>query len=282
MSGRPSSVRGSPRWPRRYGALLAAGLVFACGPGEPEGEEVGPEPFAEAAVAEEQAEDSAAALRRFLPDDMQRSTRPATFAHDAHVQIDCSVCHQVAQGHGSHEDVECADCHRASEMATVRSLTPQECLACHHGPEQTWTCERCHEAPGVHQTVQQLSFEVWTGSRSRTLAFDHGWHEVVECESCHREAPLLEPEACASCHEDHHVATIRCASCHTPAPESAHDVEAHLTCSGSGCHRAPDIEAIADTRAVCLACHQELEEHEPAGDCVECHRVRPGLERRTP
>jgi hypothetical protein len=208
---------------------------------------------------------------------MRRSTRPETFAHEAHEQIDCAVCHQVTQGHGSHEDVECADCHRASEMATVRALTPEQCLACHHGPEQTSTCEDCHEAPGAYQTEQQLALEVWSEARSRTLAFDHAWHEEVDCESCHQAAPVLAPETCASCHEDHHVPTVRCASCHTLPPESAHDVESHLTCSGAGCHRSPDVEAIADTRAVCLACHQEQEDHEPEGDCIECHRVRPGL-----
>jgi hypothetical protein len=52
-------------------------------------------------------------------------------------------------------------------------------------------------------------------------------------------------------------------------------VNAHLTCSGSGCHTAPEVERVSDTRAVCLLCHQEQENHEPGGVCVECHRVRP-------
>jgi hypothetical protein len=28
---------------------------------------------------------------------------------------------------------------------------------------------------------------------------------------------------------------------------------------------------------VCLVCHQAQEDHEPGGNCVECHRVRSGL-----
>jgi len=218
------------------------------------------------------------ALHRFLPDEMRRSARPESFAHEAHVQIDCAVCHDVAQGHGSHGEVACADCHRSSALSTVRALSPADCQACHHGADQVVECAACHESRPALVSTQELHLEVWSAARERELAFDHAWHEAIDCARCHQAAPELVPaESCASCHEDHHVATFRCASCHTTPRDGAHDVESHLTCSGSGCHRAPLVEAIADERAVCLVCHQAQEEHELGGDCIECHRVRPGV-----
>jgi hypothetical protein len=262
--------------------LVALGAVSACG-GDRAAEEEAPEPLIEdAAVISPPPDTPTVALRRFLPDAMQRSTRPETFPHEAHVQISCAVCHQVPQGHGSHASVDCAACHRASQAATVRALAPAQCAACHHGADQDLSCAHCHESRGVVQSSQQLALEVWPMPRQRTLTFDHGRHAQLDCGSCHQSRPMLTPAApCASCHEDHHVATVRCQSCHTAPPETAHGVEAHLTCSGSGCHQAPDVEAIVDTRAVCLVCHQAQEDHEPGGRCVECHRVGPGIGARS-
>ena len=58
--------------------------------------------------------------------------------------------------------------------------------------------------------------------------------------------------------------------------EGDHDLRVHQTCSGSGCHTAPDVESLAETRTGCLGCHQAQTEHEPRQDCVECHRMRGG------
>ena len=273
------------RWMQRASALVWLGLAAACA-GEPAAEEQSAEPTPELAgsVAQETPQDTAAAtLRRFLPDEMRRSTRPETFPHGAHVQIDCGVCHEVPDGHVTHDALQCASCHRASASVTVRALGPEQCAACHHGPQQRLSCEDCHASRPAVASEQQLALEVWSAPRSRTLPFDHGVHGALDCASCHRSAPMLTPaESCASCHAEHHAATVRCASCHTPPAEAAHGVEAHLTCSGAGCHRAPEVEAIADTRSVCVVCHQAQEEHEPGGNCVECHRVRPDAPRPGP
>jgi hypothetical protein len=257
--------------------VMATALATACGGGEVSEEVQGElEPAPEVAAAQAPP-DTTPTLRRFLPDAMRRATRAETFPHDAHGQIDCAVCHQVPQGHGTHDTVECADCHRASALATVRALSPDQCASCHHGAELALGCAHCHGTPGAVRSAQTLAFDVWAAPRTRELDFDHGRHAALECASCHQAAPALEPAPCASCHAEHHVATVRCASCHTPPAAGAHDVQAHLTCSGSACHSAPLVEAIADTRAVCLVCHQAQEDHEPGGSCIECHRVRPGL-----
>jgi hypothetical protein len=257
--------------------VLMAWAAAACGAGDtPQEGQQEPEPAPEA-VAAQAPPDTAPALRRFLPDAMQRATRAETFPHDAHGQIACAVCHEAPRGHDVHDTLECADCHRASATATVRALGPDQCAACHHGSEQTLGCAHCHGPPGPVGSAQVLAFDVWNAPRTRVLDFDHGRHAALECASCHQAPPALEPASCASCHSEHHVPTVRCASCHTPPAAGAHDVQAHLTCSGSGCHSAPLVEAIADTRAVCLVCHQAQEDHEPGGSCIDCHRVRPGL-----
>jgi len=266
---------GRRRTGRAVCLLMSALLGAACGEGD-EGVPAAAESVsAVPASPEVQADTGQEARRRFLPDEMRRATRAETFSHPAHGEIDCAVCHQVPRGHGSHGDVGCAECHRASATATVRALSPADCQACHHDPRRALSCDRCHASEEIEQSVQQLTLEVWSGPRPRTLTFDHGRHAELACAQCHREAPELQPESCASCHESHHVATARCQSCHTQPPPGAHGVDAHLTCSGSGCHRARDVEAMSDTRAVCLVCHQAQETHEPDGQCVQCHAVRP-------
>jgi len=272
MSRRPGSAAG---WCRRVLPAISICLfVVACG-GQPEPEPE-QEPAQQTAVA---VQDTAAAqptLRPFLPDEMQRSTRAEAFPHNAHAQISCSVCHQVPQGHGTHEDVACAQCHRASAGATITSLTPAQCQSCHHGVNQTRPCVTCHESRPTVEAVQELHFEVWSAPRTRTLTFDHGRHSGLECSTCHKALPSLLPaEPCASCHENHHTPQADCTACHVEPPPGAHDVQVHLSCSGAGCHRVPDVEAFATSRNVCLVCHRAQRDHEPGGDCIQCHRVRP-------
>jgi len=269
-------VRVRLEWSCGAALLLGSALLGACGGGDSPGNGQAEQP-AQAVAEATSVADSVPGLRRFLPDDMRRSTRPERFAHDAHARINCAVCHDAPRGHEAHGSLACAECHRASAQATMAALAPEQCQSCHHGAEQTWTCEHCHQSRGALESVQTLAFGVWSVPRSRTLPFDHGAHAELDCASCHQNPPALTPAAsCATCHEAHVEAEVRCASCHVAPPPGAHDVNAHLTCSGAGCHSAPQVEALASTRPVCLVCHQEQEEHEPDGNCIDCHRVRPG------
>jgi Class III cytochrome C family len=268
------------RWLRLALSLVVLALGAGCGGGQSESAGAATQPAQSAqaaAVAEQTPPDTTPALHRFLPDEMKRSTRAESFPHQAHVRIDCSVCHDVPRGHGTHTTVQCAACHRASAQATERNLTVTDCQTCHHVTQQTWTCEHCHGTPGTFVTQQQFDLSVWSAPRTRTLTFQHAWHEGVDCGSCHNSKPSLSPEPCSSCHAQHHAQSVRCQSCHTPSPIGEHDVNAHLSCSGSGCHTAPLVEAISDTRAFCLVCHQAQENHEAGRRCVDCHAVRPEL-----
>ena len=72
-------------------------------------------------------------------------------------------------------------------------------------------------------------------------------------------------------------ATTACSSCHVEAPASAHPpAEAHLTCSGSGCHQELPFEGVPNTRNACLVCHQELVDHRAGRECAECHALDGG------
>lgn len=280
MNSDPGSGAGKRRWALTLAVVCLLGAACGEGPAPAPGQE----PDEQVVTATTEADTTPEpGLRPFLPDAMQRSTRAESFPHGAHGQIDCAVCHEVREGHGAHVGVSCADCHRASGTTTVAALTPAQCQACHHGVDQPLTCEACHQSRPTLVSVQELVFEVWDAPRSRSLEFDHALHEDLTCESCHKALPALAPaEACASCHADHHTAAVRCISCHVTPAVGAHDVQAHLTCSGSGCHRAPEVEALAASRPVCLVCHQEQEGHEPGGDCIQCHQVRGGPGARQP
>ena len=261
--------------PRRIWCVVGISLSLGCTGGEPP--DVGVEGVADRPVAADvQPTAGPAARRRFLPEVMRRSTRSESFAHGEHAQIDCAACHESVTGHGGHADVGCAECHRASASVTVEAMSRDQCLSCHHASEQTRSCDYCHETPATYATTQLFELEVWATPRERTLSFSHGPHANEACATCHQAMPTLSPAvSCSSCHEEHHRGDVRCASCHVVAPEGTHDLGVHQTCSGAGCHREPMIEAIVHSRPVCLVCHQAQEEHEPGGECVDCHQVSP-------
>jgi hypothetical protein len=264
------------RWRRPWrGAVLAIVLGAGCSPGEPaiEAEE---EAAVELAQSEEpeSPEQATSEPRRFLPDQMRRATRPESFPHDAHVEISCLVCHTGVAGHGSHEELPCAECHLASALSSVTSLSPADCQACHHSPERGLACDACHEPPGTLTRAEVVHLSVWDTPRTRELVFQHADHEGVGCSGCHAAGPELAPPSCSTCHEEHHVETARCANCHVEEGAGAHDMRVHLTCSGAGCHNEPVVEAMADRRPVCLACHVAQEEHELGQECIDCHKMR--------
>ena len=216
-------------------------------------------------------------------------------AHDFSLDAsDCASCHEGASladlstrgtldfGHDDHAEVECASCHITDEShgaSTVATL--EDCRSCHHTVPVARGCERCHEpadAPNsVHRWAQAMVLDVGVDDASRTFAFPHASHNDLDCASCHSEGLALTPPDdldCQSCHEDHHTEVSDCASCHRVAPASAHPPsEAHVTCSGAGCHTDVPFEGVARTRPFCLGCHQDLRDHEPERACEDCHTL---------
>jgi hypothetical protein len=192
---------------------------------------------------------------------------------------------QVEQGpqfsHSRHREVECGNCHSSADEhggLTVRTLS--DCRSCHHTEPVARNCARCHDAQDApdrtFRVTQSVTFSVGSSDPSRVMSFPHGTHAQLDCATCHTEGLRLVSAGvdCASCHEDHHVPENDCASCHRAAPVSVHPPsEAHVTCSGAGCHQAVPFDSVPRTRTVCLGCHQTMRDHRPGQTCAECHTL---------
>lgn len=187
----------------------------------------------------------------------------ARFSHERHAKVSCGSCHSAKRSHGE---------------VTVKR--PDGCLACHHGAEQKAECTACHARDRL--PARSLSTPVRMSVRAtqseRSLSFRHQDHARTSCRTCHTASLTLAAERdCASCHKEHHTATVTCASCHPASVETmraAHPRDAtHAGCGGSGCHVDATVTSLAPTRTLCLSCHVAQATHKPGGDCVTCHLV---------
>jgi hypothetical protein len=147
--------------------------------------------------------------------------------------------------------------------------------------------------PRADTVAVVFSPTVWDTAAARALPFDHTIHAARACQDCHLPpAGRAGRTDCAACHAEHHRAEASCSTCHQPPAQAAHDLSAHVTCAGSGCHQAVDPVAPVRTvavraelsRTLCLLCHAPQADHEPGGSCHVCHRIpepsRAGLNRR--
>jgi hypothetical protein len=189
----------------------------------------------------------------------QQQARP--FRHAAHTRLACAECHPTGERH-----------------RTPRVWTPADCAACHHNPRREYSCTSCHESAaitGARTVPARVSLTVWRDARVRDLPFDHETHAARLCVDCH--GPTVTPETCASCHAEHHVPEADCTGCHPPTETGVHPLRSHLTCTGAGCHSLESGDRPPLSRTLCLLCHREQTDHEPAGTCHACHRI-PGSE----
>jgi hypothetical protein len=183
--------------------------------------------------------------------------------------------------HANHRDVECSSCHVSTESHGAITVTEiADCRSCHHVGEPAENCASCHRRPvlagrGPFTVPQRVDFSVRDQPVQRSLPFGHADHVEPTCATCH-QAGLTRPldtGACATCHTEHHAVGATCMSCHEQPPASAHDLQSHLTCGGSGCHENPVYDAVPRDRQGCLACHQDLVEHRPGQECAACHAL---------
>jgi hypothetical protein len=177
--------------------------------------------------------------------------------------------------HEIHRSVACGDCHRADERhRDLRRWTARDCEACHHGDATPAGCTSCHNrsdfAP-ARLTPTPMALSVWGESRVRDLVFEHERHTAVGCLDCHRGGMRVTAEHCSTCHLDHHRPEAECARCHLPPEPQTHNLAAHLTCGGAGCHSTEATRRPMQSRSSCLVCHTDQREHRPGRDCVACH-----------
>jgi hypothetical protein len=188
--------------------------------------------------------------------------RPLELSHARHREVECSACHDARESHGA---------------LTVTSV--RDCRGCHHTQPVAADCAACHPTQDLgraSQPVRQTLRLSVAAPRERTLPFSHAAHGEVSCASCHREPLTLRSTAsCTDCHEMHHRPSARCIDCHAAPPAGAHTASVHLGCGGAGCHD-PVPAAVRDVprvRNLCLSCHQSLVDHEPGGNCADCHQL---------
>lgn len=185
--------------------------------------------------------------------------------------------------HPDHEELECQACH--STGSPTATTNPRFCRSCHHGEDQAASCESCHRESELrgrtYQIATEMKMSVGEAGPERSLPFPHGAHLEVACAECHRGPPNLTPRdlSCETCHEEHHSATTDCQACHREAPEPAHPMSVHITCTGSGCHTDVSAAATDRSRNFCLTCHQTMTDHKPDRECLVCH-VLPSVDSR--
>ncbi len=231
--------------------------------------------------------------------------------HTVNAGFDCQACHTPIAQHGGltlESTAACDACHHRSDSPQAcgfcheapggRSLTISGmpfrhdphlamgfgCDACHKAPSmavERSTCDGCHSlhvASGVdcsscHTQVPQDTLATEVGR------FLHQPHDDMgfSCATCHQPAGGAgRPEVCAPCHSLHHVPTTDCRLCHTGDPKSSHMAElAHVTAC-TACHTGSDQAGLTKwSRTMCLACHQDKEEHSGGMECEVCHQMAP-------
>ncbi len=183
--------------------------------------------------------------------------------------------------HANHRNVECTACHISTQSHGAVTVTDiNDCRSCHHTGAPANDCSTCHRQPvlaarGAFPVPLQLSFSVVEGPVNRSLPFGHGAHPNVTCNTCHQSGLQrpVDTSACLTCHTEHHEVGATCMTCHVQPVESAHTVEVHRGCTGTGCHEAPPFEGLRRDNQACLVCHQDLVEHRPGRQCAECHAL---------
>ena len=206
---------------------------------------------------------------------------PGSLRHAVRVQEAPGTGPDLVFRHANHRGVECTSCHVSEEehgRITVTGIN--DCRSCHHDDPVAQDCRNCHAPSAMAQPTLEVAWpmEFSTGrERATEVDFAHERHADLECSTCHEEG-LTRPAdvaACNTCHTEHHTTEATCVSCHAAPPATAHRIDAHLTCSGSGCHSDLPFEGVPRQRAACLSCHQDLQDHQPEGECIECHTLPP-------
>ncbi len=216
----------------------------------------------------------------------------------------------------AHADLEgisnCTQCHELGEK-----VTDQKCLACH-----TEIQSLINRKSGYHanrEVVRQDCAVCHSDHHGRNFdmvrfdqdAFDHnltgyrleGEHGRIECRDCHVSENIADreirsrpqtflglEEACLSCHEDFHQATLSedCRQCHDmeafrPAPRFDHDDAdfalrgAHTEVDCRECHAVTTRsgrefqEFTGLDFADCASCHEDAHNARLPGNCAQCH-----------
>lgn len=194
--------------------------------------------------------------------------------------------------HARHKKLACLTCHLSTSQSMLTFEAPRGCQICHHQSPTRSDCSRCHEPASIPEALRvHVTIAVGaTPPRDRLVGFQHERHSELDCTNCHAQSVTLAPgdsvTTCQACHADHHEVNRDCAGCHRNdniTQVHQRPVRVHVACDA--CHAAPTIARLSPTRSLCLVCHDNQADHQPARECVICHlqadpdQYRPRLRR---
>lgn len=231
--------------------------------------------------------------------------------HTVNAGFECQACHTPMDDHGgttlgstdacdgchhiSDSPQACGICHTPPVADTIafesRSFLHDphlsmgfECHLCHQSPSMSVgleTCGGCHE---LHHTPSTNCSFCHSEAPSEIFStevgqFPHEPHTAMgfDCTTCHQEPGAgTNLEVCAGCHSLHHQVTTDCRMCHNEDPKGKHMPElAHVTVCTT-CHTGEAQAGLTRwSPTVCLACHQDREEHSGGMECTLCHEIPP-------
>lgn len=194
---------------------------------------------------------------------------------------------------GLHKKVECVECHepnpRTKRVEAFQPIEFSKCTDCHTDPHKGKfgpNCTQCHNVYRDWNDVHTTEVPAKGGGTKQTLkGFDHsttdfplvGYHQAVDCESCHFDKDAKFKVAkqnydqCSDCHGMVHgeqFARQECTDCHREDLkwfESTYTVEDHARSDFplDGKHQVLD----------CQKCHFNGQfKNIPHEECSDCHR----------
>lgn len=228
---------------------------------------------------------------------------------------------------GKHGEIKCQDCH--TEKRNKKVIRKNEIR--YFGKVKS--CASCHKADDIHffkAPFNKKDCNTCHGTKSwkEDVKFDHakdakyelqGKHSELKCAECHvpklkeknktsiYKWPDLKTKACLSCHENHHVGTMKakyqtgkCDTCHTQSSFKItnfdHSVTGyklkgkHSEIKCQECHKQKVTTVkTSDKRFVfkglktdCLSCHKDhhlFGKHKSAryknpNNCIQCHNEK--------
>ena len=220
----------------------------------------------------------------------------------------CVSCHNmddyyVSWEHSSHQDVACIECHAKPGAAGLVAAKAQGMVQLvqyisgsygtkPHGELSNASCQQvgCHEEIGKDEKLVLLYDRI--NFRHDRHLNEHPNGKTLNCVSCHGQTVegqhiSVSKTTCLTCHfygrDDKQVATGDCQTCHPIPEEPVTFVDEPFShkdfLAGDGdrtcvhCHSQVTQGSGTVSRARCLACHLEDEEHAEVKDQEAFHLV---------
>ncbi len=208
--------------------------------------------------------------------DVERAVATAISIYDRSVFPEMQVNWKTYPSNIGHRNWPgCFRCHDGRHVSKKGKVLTTECSVCHTMPERGPLMPLGTMRGG--RKVPWHPVEL-VGEHSKILCskcHEAGYRPPSGCAECHKidaKAPMMTMD-CTDCHAKPGQARpiTSCRECHDPL-HGLHRKGGHRDSDCTDCHKphAWDIK----TRAQCLECHSDMEEHHPEKGCTDCHGFR--------